>query len=30
MSNQIDIYTSTFTYVDPFPGLADDAEVFID
>lgn len=30
MSNHIDIYTSDFTFVDPFPGLADDAEVFVE
>lgn len=30
MSNQIDIYTSTFTYVDPFPGKADEDPIFVD
>lgn len=30
MSNHIEIYTTDFTYVDPFPGRQDDDEVFID
>lgn len=29
MSNHIEIHRTSFDFVDPFPGLADDAEVFV-